>query len=552
VRAWIAVLLLVLVAAPFAWRAEPGWSAPAAADIPGAAGAFGVDLPQAGAVPDGVTWARATADWAQIEPARGTFVWTDLDAQVRAAASAHLHVVVLLEHTPQWAALEPAAPQPVWEHQPPKDIAAWAVFVHVAARRYLGRVSAWQVERSLDLVDFRGTTADYREMLHVVRQETQHSDSRALVVAASPGGVDLPYTKVMLAAAGGDFDALMLYPRGRTPAELTPTVLLEALGAIRTRLATDGRHQLWLDGTASVDPVQIAASALAGGVVREFWPHFDPGLATAARLLDGARFVGAVDRGPDIAVFVFEKAAGPLVVGWAASGTHEVPIATSGAAAIVGPMGQPVAPSGAAGVVAVAPAPVFVTNPDPALVHDAAGAAAQGPPLIPVAPDRDFSKVPDVSTQLAAVNVEHGLYNQKFRTLPSGAVFPVTVEGTDAVRTNPTTDAVYLYFDVADTYAYFDDGRYDLLIAIQVHRASTAQLVGFNLLYDSMSGYRFTPWQWVDAGDGWATYTVRLTDAAFAHTWGWDFAVNAGGDRKEPLVVRSVTVTRIAPGARTP
>ena len=80
-----------------------------------------------------------------------------------------------------------------------------------------------------------------------------------------------------------------------------------------------------------------------------------------------------------------------------------------------------------------------------------------------------------------------------------------------------------------------------------MHRASTAQRVGFNLLYDSMSGYRFTPWQWVDAGDGWATYTVRLTDAAFAHTWGWDFAVNAGGDRREPLVVRSVTVTRLAP-----
>jgi len=109
---------------------------------------------------------------------------------------------------------------------------------------------------------------------------------------------------------------------------------------------------------------------------------------------------------------------------------------------------------------------------------------------------------------------------------------------------------VYVYFNVDDTFAYFVDGRYDLVVTLQVHRASAAQRVGFNLMYDSMTGYRFSPWQWVDAGDGWATYTVRLTDAAFAKTWGWDFAVNAAGDQKEPLVVRSVSVARLPPGGK--
>ena len=533
VRAWIVIMIMVLAALPSAWLAGRAWSASAA---PGTGDAFGLDLPQPDAPPEGVTWGRATADWAAIEPARGTFVWTELDAQVHAAGTAHLHLLVLLEHMPQWAALEPTAPQAVWLHQPPKEIADWALFVHAIVHRYLGRVSAWQVEPSLDLVDFRGTTADYREMLHVVRQESQHADSQALVVAASPGGLDLPYTKTMLTAAGGDFDAMMLYPHGRRPAEL-----LEALGIMRTRLLSGGSHQLWLDGTGSVEPGQIAAAALAGGVVREFWPRLDPGVATAIRMLGGARFVGAVDRGPEIALFVFEKAAGSLAVAWAESGTHEVPIATTGAPALIGATGQPIAPSGAAGVVSLGAAPVFIHKPRPLARPRRGRRAAAGPPLIPIAPDRDFAKAPEVSAQLAAVNVEHGLYNQMFRTLPAGAVFPVTVDGIDAVRTNPSTNAVYLYFDVADTYAYFDDGRYDLLITVQVHRASAAQLVGFNLLYDSMTGYRFTPWQWVDAGAGWATYTARLTDAAFAHTWGWDFAINGAGDQKEPLVVRSVT-----------
>ena len=144
-------------------------------------------------------------------------------------------MVVLLEHTPQWAALEPTAPQPVWEHQPPKDIADWAVFVHAAARRYLGRVAAWQVEPSLDLAEFRGTTADYQEMLHVVRQETQHVRfARARRGRVAERGRSAVH-EGDAGRAGGDFDAFMLYPRGRTPTELTPTVLLEALGAIRTR-----------------------------------------------------------------------------------------------------------------------------------------------------------------------------------------------------------------------------------------------------------------------------------------------------------------------------
>jgi hypothetical protein len=138
------------------------------------------------------------------------------------------------------------------------------------------------------------------------------------------------------------------------------------------------------------------------------------------------------------------------------------------------------------------------------------------------------------------------------RPLPSGAVVPVTVDGAEAVRTDQTKDAVYVYFRIDSSYAFFVDGRYDYLITVEVHRAGAPQRVGFNLMYDSMSGYRFSPWQWVDAGDGWATYTIRVTDASFSKTWGWDFAVNGAADKKENLVVRSVTVTRVPPSRTTP
>src|SRR5262249_42862247 len=107
-----------------------------------------------------------------------------------------------------------------------------------------------------------------------------------------------------------------------------------------------------------------------------------------------------------------------------------------------------------------------------------------------------------------------------------------------------------VYLDVDHSYAYFLDGQQEILITVEVHRAKAAQQAGFNILYDSATGYRFTPWQWIEPGAGWATYTIRLTDAGFSSTWGWDFAINAGGTKKEPLIVRSVTVRKVRRSAR--
>jgi hypothetical protein len=179
-----------------------------------------------------------------------------------------------------------------------------------------------------------------------------------------------------------------------------------------------------------------------------------------------------------------------------------------------------------------------------AVLDEARRSAEQGPFKIPRDPAHDFARAENVSVTLGAVNSEHGLYNQRFRALPAGALVPVTVDGVDAVRTEPAKDAVYVYLDVDHSYAYFVDGREELIVTVEVHRAKAANQVGFNILYDSVTGYRFTSWQWIESGTGWAKYAVRLTDAAFSSAWGWDLAVNGAGDKKEPLVVRSITVQK--------
>jgi hypothetical protein len=546
---------LLIAAAPFAFASAQTPPRPSSSTAPG--DTFGIDLasPQhpsgTAASPStvalgGIGWVRIVADWAVLAPTRGAYLWTPLDAAIRQAAAAKTHVVLLLQGTPRWAAMTPDAPASVWSRQPPQRVADWAAFVTSITQRYGSRVAAWQVEPSLDLADFRGTTQDYVAMLHVVRTAVTRADPGALVVAASPGGFDLPYVQMMLTRNGGDFDAIMLYPRGRRPAEA-----LQALSTIHTRILTDAHHQLWMYGRQEWGaPVQLAALGVAEGVTREFWPALDPPVLTAMRYLAGARYVGPLDRGPGIVALMFEKGGAPAVVAWTAGEPQAVAIPTIGPAAVVTASGQPalVAP-GEAGKITVGPDPVWVTNPDRALVDEAARAAAQGPLTMAVDPAHDFSRADAVSAQLGATDDEHGLYNQRLRALPSGAVVPVTVDGSPAVRTDASTEAVYVYFVVDGTFAYFDNGRYDFVVTVEAHRASAAQLVGFNLMYDSMTGYRFTPWQWVDAGSGWATYTFRVTDADFSKTWGWDFAINGAGDRKENLVVRSVSVQRVAAGA---
>jgi hypothetical protein len=509
-------------------------------DLASPANPGGASVQPSTAAAVGAGWVRVAVGWDALEPARGRFVWAVLDDAVRRAGAAGEHLLVTIQQTPKWAALTPNAAEAVWSHQPPRSIADWTAFARAIVARYRGRVAAWQIEPELELTTFRGTTRDYLDMLHAARAEIRRADSDALVVASAPAGLDLPFVKLLFGRAGDDFDALMLYPRGQTSGEL-----LEALTTLHGRRVADPRHEIWLSARAEwPQPVQLAVTALAAGVTREFWGALTPPVTTAVRRFGDAQFVGPLDRGPGVYAFVFETGQTPLAAAWTDGASLNVPLATTGAAVVTGADGQPRS-VGQTGQVPLGPDVVFVANPATAVIDEAAKTLAAGPLRVPRDPARDFSKADNVLVTLGATNQERGLYNQELRGLRSGAVVPVTVDGVTAVRTDQQTDAVYVRFTIDASYAYFVDGRYDYLIAIEVHRAGGPQRVGFNLLYDSMSGYRFSPWQWVDAGDGWVSYTIRISDASFSKTWGWDFAINGAADKKENLVVHSVTVTRV-------
>src|SRR5262249_40891928 len=240
-------------------------------------------------------------------------------------------------------------------------------------------------------------------------------------------------------------------------------------------------------------------------------------------------------REPGVYAFVMATDQGPISVAWSTSQSHVLSLASDTGLTGFTEKGEPVSvlvasdrkPSVTAGQ-----SPVFVLGIAPSVVDEATQAAQKGPFRPARDAAHDFTNAESVSITLGVTNAERGLYNQRFRSLPPGAVVPMTIDGVEAVRTDPSKEILYVYLDVDHSYAYFLEGRQDILITVEVHRAKAAQQAGFNILYDSTTGYRFTPWQWIEPGSGRVPYTLRITEAGFSSTLGCDFTSNARGTRK--------------------
>jgi len=147
---------------------------------------------------------------------------------------------------------------------------------------------------------------------------------------------------------------------------------------------------------------------------------------------------------------------------------------------------------------------------------------------------------------------EFGLYNRSLRGLGGGAVCEMDQGRGRCIQTQMAfqpgqedLDNPWLYFDVDDRWLYYDRGKSRLAITVECEGAYMGdQKLGLNIYYDSMQGYRFMPWQWVDKGYERHIYRFEIDDASFADRDGYDFRINAEGS-KQNLSVFSVTVEKL-------
>ncbi len=543
-RTIAALTLLFILAAPVV--------PPQAAGQPGAAGAFGFlaadDADFASIRRAGGRAAKVIADWSAIEPERGTFRWGELDALIRAAGAAGVDITLVLAYTPRWASIATGVElrdRAVFSRQPARRIEDWETFVRKAATRYKTRVKDWQVWTALSLPVWRGTPRDYARYLAATRKSTRAADPQSRVVLATPYGLDLVWIYRMVREAGASFDTVSIAPRG-----VEPEALLRPLRVLHEQVLAATPKRVWLEWDPrssgeragwSGQILKVAAIARALNVERVDWV-LDPTLAAPALQLFathvGTKAPAGYLTSPRALALVFGQT-NTAAVAWSAEGGGELQV-RGGGVTVISATGE-TRTIDVQDALALLPDPVILTGLDEAVVAAARALQAQG--LRPPG-SGDFSAAAAVSARLGRTNVEDGLYNMRFRSRRNGALEVVTVEGGEAVRTSAGKDIVYVYFDVDDSFMYFVNGRHGVEITVEVLGASAPRQLGFNLFYDSMTDYRFTGWQWVEAKEGWVTYTFRLPDAAFANSWGWDFAINAAGNRREDLTIRSVTVRK--------
>src|SRR5881296_3576206 len=426
----------------------------------------------------------------------------------------------------------------------------------VTMRRRSGRSIPYGVEstmRAEGSAALMTTRADRSSSIYS-RVVIKAADPSARIVLSTPYGIDLPDLRRMVTDAFDDFDVVSLAPRG-----ISPDALLRPLGVLRERLLPRGTKSLWIEwdpfsfGQRASWPgqlVKLQAEAKAFGIDYVFWVA--EGTAITRIVLDtlgtqiGRRpFAGYLTRQRALLLIFGDTDAAAVV--WTASSDAALTVEGTPVKAYT-PTGdtRAVAADAEKSTLTVGNEPLLLAGIGNAVLLEAKQAGQAGTfPVLPAA--TDYRQAGDVSARLGRTNAELGLYNAPFREWRNDANEVVDVDGGEALRTNAARERVYAHFDVDDTFLYFVDGRSLVEITVEVRGASAPEQLGFDLWYDSMSGYRFTPWQWVQVSPGWVSYTVRIGDAAFANTWGWDFAINAAGNRTEELVIRSVTVRKVAP-----
>jgi hypothetical protein len=132
-----------------------------------------------------------SVSWRNIEPNRGGWVFEALDRAVEGANQAGLDVLYPLGLTPPWASSVPSRPSAyaLGNSAPPRDFQDWDRYVATVARRYRGRISAYEIWNEPNRERFfAGTLPELIELTCRAHRIIKAIDPDALIVSSAPTG----------------------------------------------------------------------------------------------------------------------------------------------------------------------------------------------------------------------------------------------------------------------------------------------------------------------------------------------------------------------------
>jgi Big-like domain-containing protein len=199
-----ALLALALVCA-----GAPAWGAQSGVVVNGPTGLSPQSDAQIAGL--GVGWVRAFVPWTTFEPTRGHLSENQVSELEAGLAGLPKGTKTILDvvDTPQW---ESGSTDPV---MPPRDPADYARFIGALARRFAGRVDAWEIWNEEDASLWWASGPDpaaYTALLKAAHPAVKAADPSATVVLGGLTGNDYEFLSQLYAdGAKGSFDAVAVH-----------------------------------------------------------------------------------------------------------------------------------------------------------------------------------------------------------------------------------------------------------------------------------------------------------------------------------------------------
>ncbi len=131
---------------------------------------------------------RVGIGWDAIEEQPGRYNWRFWDSMVQAAEREGVTLLPYVCYTPKWAAQKKSD---FWR-EPPRNLDRFGDFMFAIARRYRGKVKAWELWNEPDNRDYwRGSAKQYATMFAHAARSVRRADSNAVIVM---GGLTQPPT----------------------------------------------------------------------------------------------------------------------------------------------------------------------------------------------------------------------------------------------------------------------------------------------------------------------------------------------------------------------
>lgn len=158
-------------------------------------------------------WDSSTR-WADLEPSRGAFNFTRLDAYVAKAKANGASVLMVLGSPPRWASARPDEPGPYGPGcaAEPANLDDWDRYVSAVVRRYKGRITKYELwnepyfsdlpaDRGQAGAFFSGSVATMVDLARRTRAVLDRDDPKAVLL--TPGFVGSVQRMEMFLRAGG-------------------------------------------------------------------------------------------------------------------------------------------------------------------------------------------------------------------------------------------------------------------------------------------------------------------------------------------------------------